>query len=261
MQVSLDPILFYIGSFAFRWYNLILAISLAMGLVVILLEARRLALPRTHAVRIYLWALLFAAFFGRLFIIWDQWDYYSAVPARMLSLSGARLDGAVIGFIVLLLIYARLSKYSFWYLGDAVTMDMAIVMALGRWACFFNGCCYGLACDLPWAVIYTSEHSRAPLDTPLHPVQLYQVIWYSLTFILLWLMRKNLKPQGSLLLLFIIMHAFGDFVTRIFRDDNEFFLGLQQAQLFSIVMLATAIPLYFLRRKNHGRPMEVSAEE
>jgi prolipoprotein diacylglyceryltransferase len=50
-----------------------------------------------------------------------------------------------------------------------------------------------------------------------------------------------------------MMHAFGDFVTRIFRDDNEFFLGLQQAQVFSILMLAIAIPLYFFRRKNIGQ--------
>ena len=77
MQVSLDPILFYIGSFAFRWYNLILAISLAIGLGVLLLEAKRLGLPRAHAVRIYLWSLLFVAVFGKLFIFWDKWDYYS----------------------------------------------------------------------------------------------------------------------------------------------------------------------------------------
>jgi phosphatidylglycerol:prolipoprotein diacylglycerol transferase len=252
MQITLDPVLCLIGSLQFRWYNLILIISLAVGFVVLLLEAKRLGLPRAQAIRIYLWSLLFIAVFGKLFIFWDKWDYYSEVPARMLSLSGARLDGAIIGFLILIFIYARLKKYSFWYLGDVITMDMAIVMALGRWACFFNGCCYGLPCDLPWAVIYTDPHSRAPLDIPLHPVQLYQVIWYSFTFVLLWLTRKKLKPQGSLLLLFIIMHAFGDFVTRIFRDDNEFFLGLQQAQLFSIIMLLIAIPLYFLRRKNIG---------
>lgn len=253
MQITLDPVLFNIGSFAFRWYNLILLTALATGLPVLLLEAKRLGLPRVDAVRLYLWSLLFVALFGRIFIIWDQWDYYSAVPSRMLSLSGARLDGAVVGFIVLLLIYARLSKRSFWYLGDAVTMDMAIVIALGRWACFFNGCCYGLPCDLPWALVYTDPNSRAPIDIPLHPVQLYQVIWYSLTFVVLWLVRKKLSPQGSLFLLFLILHAAGDYVTRVFRDDNEFFLGLQQAQAFSILILATAIPLYFWRRRLYGR--------
>ncbi len=261
MQITLDPVLCLIGSFQFRWYNLILIVSLAIGFVVLLLEAKRLGLPRFHAVRIYLWSLLFVAVFGKLFIFWDKWDYYSEVPARMLSLSGARLDGAIIGFLVLIFIYARLKKYSFWYLGDVITMDMAVVMALGRWACFFNGCCYGLPCDLPWSVIYTDPHSRAPIDMPLHPVQLYQVIWYSFTFILLWLTRRNLKPQGSLLLLFIIMHASGDFITRIFRDDNEFFLGLQQAQVFSILMLAIAVPLYFFRRTNNERTTAVIIEK
>jgi phosphatidylglycerol---prolipoprotein diacylglyceryl transferase len=251
MQIILDPVVFYIGSFSVRWYNIILAFALAVGFIILMVESKRLEFPRLKAIGIYMWSLLFVAIFARLFIYWDQWDYYSADPARMLTLTGARLDGAVFGFLLMILIYGRLSKYSFWYLGDLITMDMAICMALGRWACFVNGCCYGLPCDLPWAVTYTDLHSRAPLDIPLHPVQLYQIIWYSLVFIVLWALRKKLKPQGSLLLIFIILHASGDFVTRIFRDDNEFFLGLQQAQLFSVIMLAAAIPAYVIKLRRY----------
>ena len=132
-------------------------------------------------------------------------------------------------------------------------------MALGRWACFINGCCYGLPCSLPWAVTYTDPHSRAPLDIALHPVQLYQIIWYSLVFLVLWMVRNKLKPQGSLLLIFIIAHAAGDFVTRIFRDDNEFFFGMQQAQLLSLVMLALAIPVYLIRLRRYMRENPASA--
>jgi prolipoprotein diacylglyceryltransferase len=42
MQITIDPVVFYIGSFAVRWYNLILIFSVAVGLVVLLLEAKRL---------------------------------------------------------------------------------------------------------------------------------------------------------------------------------------------------------------------------
>jgi phosphatidylglycerol:prolipoprotein diacylglycerol transferase len=255
MQITIDPVVFYIGSFAVRWYNLILIFSVAVGLVVLLLEAKRLGLPRIHAVRIYLWSLLFTVVFGRLFIYWDKWDYYSADFSRMLTLSGARLDGAIFGFLLFILIYTLFTRYSFWYLGDVITMDMAICMALGRWACFVNGCCYGLPCELPWAVIYTNPNSRAPLDITLHPVQLYQIIWYSLVFIGLWLVRKKLKPQGSLLLIFLMLHAAGDYATRIFRDDNEFFFGMQQAHLLSIIILAIAVPVYFIRLRQYQRDL------
>jgi phosphatidylglycerol:prolipoprotein diacylglycerol transferase len=251
MQITIDPVVFYIGSFAVRWYNLILITSAGVGLAVLLSEAKRFGLPRIHAVGIYIWSLLAAAAFARLFIYWDKWDYYSADPARMITLSGGRLDGAVFGFLLLILIYSRFTKYSFWFLGDVITMDMAVCMALGRWACFVNGCCFGLPCDLPWAVIYTDPNSRAPLDLPLHPVQLYQIIWYSLVFIGLWLVRKRLKPQGSLLLIFLMLHAAGDYITRIFRDDNEFIFGMQQAHILSILILVIAVPVYLIRLRQY----------
>jgi phosphatidylglycerol---prolipoprotein diacylglyceryl transferase len=260
MQITIDPVVFHIGSFAVRWYNIIMVATAAAGLIVLLLEAKRLQLPRIHAVQIFMWSILVLIVFGRLFIYWDKWDYYSADFSRMITLTGGRLDGAVFGFLLLILIYSRFTKYSFWYLGDVITMDMAVCIAVGRWACLVNGCCYGLPCELPWAVIYTNPNSRAPLDLPLHPVQLYQIILYSLVFIGLWLVRKRLKPQGSLLLIFLMLHAAGDYVTRIFRDDNEFFFGMQQAHLLSLVILAIAVPLYIIRLRNYRRHPALSAE-
>jgi phosphatidylglycerol:prolipoprotein diacylglycerol transferase len=253
MQITIDPVVFYLGSFAVRWYNLILTFTAAAALTVLLLEAKRLGLPRLHAMRIYLWSLLLVIVFAHIFFFWDKWDYYSADPSRMITLSGGRLDGAVFGFLLMIWIYTRFTSYTFWYLGDVITMDMAICMALGRWACLVNGCCYGLPCDLPWAVIYTNPNSRAPLDMMLHPVQLYQIIWYSLVFIVLWTVRKKFKPVGSLLLIFLILHAAGDSLTRLLRDDNEFFLGMQQAHLLNFVILAIAIPLYFIRLNRYRR--------
>ena len=255
MQVTLDPIVFYIGSFGVRWYNIILLLACLVGLFVLLAEARRLGLQRRHAVAIYLWSLPILAIFAKLFFYMDKWDLHMANPAMLLNPSGARLDGAIIGYVILLLVYGRITRISTWLLGDAVTLDIAVAIAVGRWACFVNGCCYGLPCDLPWAVIYTDPQSRAPLELPLHPVQLYQVLWYSLVFIVLWTVRKDLKPQGSLFLLFIILHASGDFATRVLRDDNEFLFGLQQAQVISILMLAAAIPLYIYRLCSYRRTL------
>jgi phosphatidylglycerol:prolipoprotein diacylglycerol transferase len=221
------------------------------GLIVLLLEAKRLKLPLIHVVQIFIWSVLVLIVFGRLFFFWDKWDYYSADFSRMVTLSGGRLDGAIFGFLLLILVYSRFTRYSFWYLGDVITLDMAVCIAIGRWACLLNGCCYGLPCDLPWAVVYTNPNSRAPQDIPLHPVQLYQIIWYSLTFAGLWSVREKLKPQGSLLLIFLMLHAVGDSFTRLFRDDNEFFLGWQQAHVLNLVILAIAIPVYIIRLRQY----------
>lgn len=251
MLITIDPVVFYIGSFAVRWYNIILAGTALVGLSALLLEGRRLQIPLIHVVTIFVWSIFVLIVFGRLFFFWDRWEYYSADFSRMITLSGGRLDGAIFGFLLLILVYSFITKYSFWRLGDFITLDMAVCIAVGRWACLFNGCCYGLSCDLPWAVIYTHPNSRAPLNIPLHPVQLYQVIWYSLSFIGLWLVRRKLKPQGSLLLIFLMLHSVGDSFTRLFRDDNEFFMGWQQAHVLNLIILLIAVPLYLARLKQY----------
>src|SRR5258708_29144297 len=36
--------------------------------------------------------------------------------------------------------------------GGLFAVALCVGEAVGRWGCFFGGCCYGKACILPWAV-------------------------------------------------------------------------------------------------------------
>ena len=42
---------------------------------------------------------------------------------------------------------------------DAHGPSVALGLAIGRLGCFFNGCCYGDPCDLPWAVQFPAGSS------------------------------------------------------------------------------------------------------
>lgn len=59
------------------------------------------------------------------------------------------------GFILATLLvvgYLVLWRHSLrWYM-DIVAPSAALGLAIGRIGCFLNGCCYGGACDLPWAL-------------------------------------------------------------------------------------------------------------
>ena len=39
-------------------------------------------------------------------------------------------------------------------------VHLLLGMAIGRIGCFLNGCCYGGACELPWAVTFPPEAHR-----------------------------------------------------------------------------------------------------
>ncbi len=92
---------------------------------------------------------------------------------------------------------------------DVVTPAAAVGLCFGRIACFLQGCCGGVTCDLPWAIQFPSNtplfagqlaeglvlpSSRNTL--PVHPVQLYEAAFTLLAGAgLLWMLtRKQLRP-------------------------------------------------------------------
>jgi phosphatidylglycerol:prolipoprotein diacylglycerol transferase len=72
--------------------------------------------------------------------------------------------------------------------GDAFAFALASGEAVGRIGCYFNGCCYGKVCSLPWA-IYQHGAWR-------HPTQIYSSLAAAATFcFLLWLRPRVAKGQ------------------------------------------------------------------
>jgi phosphatidylglycerol:prolipoprotein diacylglycerol transferase len=113
--------------------------------------------------------------------------------------------------------------------------------------CVINGCCYGVTCDLPWAIVYTNTESYAVNGVPVHPTQVYHIIWNMLAFGLLWWLRKTLKPQGTVFLAYLSFYAAGDLLIRFVRDGEPFLFGIQQAQLIGLLILLITVPLMLYR--------------
>ena len=81
--------------------------------------------------------------------------------ARRLGLS------AVVAAGVSLFVFCRKYQLPALALCDLITPSLLLGLALGRVGCFLNGCCYGGACELPWAVTF-------PWDSPPHQRQAQQ---------------------------------------------------------------------------------------
>lgn len=133
---------------------------------------------------------------------------------------------------------------------DHAACAVPVGHAFGRLACFMAGCCYGSACELPWAVTFTSEaaHARAgtPIGIPLHPVQLYEM---STEFILagflsFWLLRKK-RYDGETGLLYLLLYGIVRFLFEFLRDDHRGGFGaLSTSQTISLMILAITVPAF-----------------
>jgi hypothetical protein len=93
-----------------------------------------------------------------------------------------------------------------------LALGLAGLIAIGRWGCLLNGCCFGTLTDLPWAVHYDPSstayflHQALGLLSPnaghalgVHPYPLYEsaglLLWLPVGFLLL----RRLRSEAALL--------------------------------------------------------------
>ena len=87
------------------------------------------------------------------------------------------------------------------------------------------------------------EHGAfAPLGIPSHPWPVYEMIWSVFSILVLWRLNGRLKPTGSLMLVYFILYSIGRFLLTFMRQERILFLGLQEAHIFSIVVLLFSVP-------------------
>lgn len=202
---------------------------------------------------------------------WHGWREFAQIWNGGLS-----FHGALIGAPAVIAYFAWTRKIHFGTLGDLVAPGAFMGYAIGRIGCFMNGCCYGHACDLPWAVSFPEESNRSVdaaghflhMTPPAHPAQLYSTIMGTLLFALMW--RLRLVPRfnrfpGQLTLLFFAFYAVERFIMEIFRTGATAPMAfgsswLTEAQFASLVALLVMGVLYsvIVRRPHPGARLSSS---
>ncbi|MFC2050447.1 prolipoprotein diacylglyceryl transferase [Chloroflexota bacterium] len=247
ITIGIDPVAFSIGAFDVRWYGIMVVLAVVAVIAISLREAKRVGLAEEHVYGFSLWAIIGGIIVSRLLHVIDKWNYYVANPGQIIGFEGLTVYGAVVGALLAVLIYCWVKKLSFWLLGDVVAPGAILGQAIGRIGCILNGCCYGLPTSLPWGVVYTNPGSYCPIGEPFQPTQMYHLIWNLIGFGILWSLRRRLKPQGSLFLLYLALYAAGDLSIRFVRVGEPFLFGLQQAQLIGIIILVVTVPWLIVR--------------
>ena len=157
--------------------------------------------------------------------------------------------------------YIRLRNFPGARIADITAPALLITMALGRVGDIINGEHFSEATGLPWGFIYTHPKVQALFSSanlsslvPTHPAVVYEVLLDLAVLGVIWLLRGRLRPNGMTFALYLSLYSVGRFFISFLRLDKEWLLGLNQAQLISIVILAITVPLLaykaqFVKRK------------
>lgn len=246
ITVGIDPIAFSIGPINVGWYGIMVTLAVVTIVSWAILNARKD--PRITGDMVINNALVgipSGIIFARLLHVIDFWDYYIHHPGEIIGGDGLTIWGAVLGAALGIWIYNKITRNSFAHIADMLAPGIILAQAVGRVGCTILGDDYGFATTLPWGFVYTSPNSPAFSQglTPTHPVVTYEIFYNLIVFGILVMLRKKLKPDGSLFLVYLSFYSIWRLASDFLRPGTDFLFGLHQAQFIGVIVLLICIPL------------------
>jgi len=250
ITISIDPVVFTIGSIEVRWYGIFIALAILTVFLWTVWQVKKGA--RVSYDTVFAAALVgipSGIVLARLLHVIDRWEYYGLHLGEIIGGGGLTAYGGVLGATIGVWAYSRFSKVNFAYLADMIAPGIILSQAVGRVGCTINGCCYGLETLLPWGIVYTHPDSFCPVGVAVHPTQVYEIIWNLLVFGILLRLKGHLKPDGSLYMVYIGLYSVYRLGTGFLREGTPFLFGLHQAQIIAVIVLSITVPLLAMRTR------------
>ncbi|MBL8174573.1 MAG: prolipoprotein diacylglyceryl transferase [Bryobacterales bacterium] len=249
------PKIFSIGDFFLPTYGVLVTLGFLLGVWITGKLAKQRALDPQLVTDLGIYVALAGLAGAKLLLILYNLPDYLKNPSEIFSLTTLQAGGVFYGGLIAALLtaiwYLRSRKLPFLPVADCFAPGLALGHAIGRLGCFAAGCCWGLACDRPWAVTFTNHEAHrlvgVPLFQPLHPTQLYEAAAEFLIFAFLYRLASQRPPTGRLISLYLILYPAVRFTVEFLRSHdqaNPFGWVLSTAQWTALVLLAVGFHIH-----------------
>jgi phosphatidylglycerol:prolipoprotein diacylglycerol transferase len=269
---SPGPLVFQLGPVSLRWYGLLIALAVLLGLALATRLARLRGMDPSLIVDLLPLLVLGAVIGARLYYVVLEWRQYQQDWWSALAIwrGGIAIHGALIGGTLALILFCRARRQAFWPLLDVLVPAVALGQAIGRWGNFFNSEAFGLPTDLPWRLTIPVPN-RPPeflAQSTFHPTFLYESLWnLGVCLLLLVLFRQGRRgalrlPAGALSCVYLMAYSSGRVWIEGLRLDPLCLFslppscagGIRMAQLMSVLLIALGgLGLWWLYGR--GRPL------
>jgi phosphatidylglycerol---prolipoprotein diacylglyceryl transferase len=253
----MHPILFEIGNWPVYSYGVLLALAYLAGLQMAVVRARRRQIDPAKVMDLGIYLIIAALVGAKLMLIAVDFDYFRHQPRELLSLvrAGGVFYGGLLAALAVGLWLVGRYKLHPWTVADLIAPGIALGHVVGRFGCLLAGCCYGRPTSVPWAITFTNPAAATnvgtPLNTPLHPTQLYDAGAELLIMGVLLLTEKRGRPfPGRTFWLYMLLYAISRYIVEIYRgDERGMILGVSTSQFVSILIVPLSIIMLLRLRK------------
>jgi len=165
-----------------RGYGLMLLLGCLAGMLLAAWRAKQMGVKPELVFSMGFWLVVCGIAGARLFHVIQYWDQLTrdaetlgemAIAIFDMTSGGLVIYGGMIGGVGAAFVYLLIKRAPVLAIADIMAPSLALGLALGRLGCFFNGCCFGGACEYPWAVTfpyasppYVDQYQKDKLPTP-----------------------------------------------------------------------------------------------
>jgi len=251
-------IAFQLGNFTIYWYGVLVALGLLAGLWTAGRRAPLSGIRSETVIDLGPWLILGTIVGARSLYVLSYWrEGFANRPLwQLFNIRGGGLVfyGGLIGASLACILYVRFKKLPLWKIADVLAPSIALGHSFGRIGCLMNGCCYGRACDLPWAVHFPDNHPTQ--GAGVHPTQIYEAaLNLALYAALGWLYRRK-KFDGQIFAAYLVLYAVLRTFVEFFRGDytaNYLHGQATPGQVLSIPIFAAGVLLWWVLSGSKSR--------
>ena len=213
---NIDPVLFYIGPLAIRWYSLSYIFGIMFGWL-FFSRIQHFSMTKKQLDSMLSYIILGIIIGARLGMLFYDPITYLRNPFLLIKIweGGMSFHGGLIGITCSLYIFCKKNNIPFISVLDLAACCAPIGLFFGRIANFINGELWGRVTGVRWGVIFPFA---GPL--PRHPSQIYEAVFEGLIlFLIMMILLLKTKSRSYTGLLSGIMST----LYALIRISIEFF--------------------------------------
>lgn len=272
---------FSVSGFEVSWFGILLGFAVLVGTGVIVLEALYTRQQVNTYLNLTFFVVIFALIGARAYYVLAEWSYYKKHWGEIWNIrsGGMGFYGALFAGILVVFIYAWLSKESAGTLLDTTAMGLAAGQAIGIWGCFGELEYFGeytdrfFAMQLPLEKVSLSavtDKMKNHIDTmkgdqviQVNPLVCWMSLWCLIVLLILFFHRLQKKFEGEVFLTYLALYSFGSFWLEFLRADALRVNGWKVTQILAAVVtiLSVGMILYIWSQSDKARMRRMRERE
>ncbi len=224
------------------WYSLLIVIGAGLAIWLASREERIAGLPKDTVIDLSFWAIPFGILGARIYYVLFSWNQFRDRPLSVLYIweGGIAIYGAVIAGVLVVWLFSRARRLSFFRICDVIAPGLVLAQAIGRWGNYFNMEAYGeIVTDpalqfFPFAVLI-QEDGRPVWHMAAF---FYESLWNVCVFLFLIIGRRRLfRRTGDVWNFYLFLYAAGRLIIEDFRMDSLYAAGsIRISQLLALLL-------------------------